>query len=123
MSTARQFIELSLKETGVLGVGQTPLAEDINDAFTLLHRMLSQWQKRRWIVPNLIDISAKGNGLKSNLIGPGQYYNMARPDKIQAAYFKQLNGGGSSNEVSYPLDPIWSYEDYSLVSLKNLTTW
>ncbi len=114
---------MALKETGVLGVGQTPLDEDINDGFTLLHRMLAQWQKRRWIIPNLIDVSAKGNGLKSNLIGPGQYYNTARPDEIQAAYFKQLNGGGANNLVSFPLDPIWSYEDYALVALKDLASW
>ncbi len=123
MSTARDFITLALKEAGVLGVGQTPLSEDIQDGFTLLHRMLAQWQKRRWLIPNLIEVVANGNSLKSNLIGPGQYYNSARPDKIQAAYFKQLVGGGGSNEVSYPLTPIYSYEDYSLISLKELNTW
>lgn len=113
-----------MKEAGVLGVGQSLLAEDINDGFILLNRMLAQWQKRRWLVPNLMDISAVANGAKSNLIGPGQYYNSARPDKIQAAYFKQIGGGGGgSNQVSYPLIPIWSYEDYSLITLKELATW
>lgn len=113
-----------MREAGVLGVGQTLLDQDINDGFILLNRMLSQWQKRRWLVPNLIDISALGNGQISNLIGPGQYYNSARPDKIQAAYFKQLNSNNLvNNDVSYPLRPIWSYEDYALIQLKNLTTW
>src|ERR1700761_5765142 len=93
MATARDFIILALKEAGVLGVGQTPLAEDINDCFVLLNRMLAQWQKRRWLVPNLIDVKAIGNSRISNLIGPGQYYNSPRPDKIQAAYFKQLVSG------------------------------
>lgn len=121
MATARDFITLALKEAGVTGIGQTPNAEDINDCFTLLHRMLAQWQKKRWIVPNLIDVYAAGNSQKSNLIGPGQYYNSARPDKIQAAYFKQLNSG--NNNVSYPLIPIWSYEDYSRIALKDLNSW
>lgn len=123
MATARDFVTLAMKEAGVLGVGQTLLAEDVNDGFTLLNMMLSEWQVSRWLVPSLYDISAPGNNNKSNLIGPGQYYNAARPDKIQAAYFKQLNGGGSSNEVSFPLIPIWSYEDYSLLALKNLNSW
>src|SRR6266496_6357822 len=114
---------MAMKEAGVLGLGQSLNAEDINDGFTLLNRMLAQWQKRRWLVPNLYDISAIGNGSKSNLIGPGQYYNAARPDKIQAAYFKQLNGGGGSSQVSYPLTPIWSYEDYSRIALKDLQSW
>jgi len=123
MATARDFITMAMKEAGVLGLGQSLNAEDINDGFTLLNRMLSQWQKRRWLVPNLYDVSAIGNGSKSNLIGPGQYYNAARPDKIQAAYFKQLNGGGGSSQVSYPLIPIWSYEDYSRIALKELQSW
>ena len=93
MTTARDFVTLALKEAGVVGVGQTPLPQDINDCFTLLQRMLAQWQKRRWIVPNLIDVYNVGNSARSNLIGPGQYYNSARPDKIQAAYFKQISGG------------------------------
>jgi hypothetical protein len=122
--TARDFITLAMKEAGVLGVGQTLLAEDLNDGFTLLNRMLAQWQRKRWLVPNLYEIQNLGNGNKSNLIGPGQYFNAARPDKIQAAYFKQLNGGGGLNNlVSFPLSQIWSWEDYALVQLKDLASW
>lgn len=123
MATAREFVTLAMKEAGVLGVGQTLLAEDVNDGFTLLNRMMKQWQVKRWLVPSLHEVSGIGNNAKSNLIGPGQYYNAIRPDKIQAAYFKQLNGGGSSNEVSFPLTPIWTYEDYSLIALKELNSW
>jgi len=123
LSTARDFITLALKEAGVVGVGQTPLAEDINDCFTLLHRMFAQWQKKRWIVPSLYEVVNVGNNLKSNPIGPGQYYNAARPDKIQAAYFKQLNGGDPGQLVSFPLVPIWSYEDYANIALKDLNAW
>lgn len=123
MATARDFVILALKEAGVLGVGQTPLAEDINDAFTLLNRMFAQWQKKRWLVPNLYEVVARGNNNKSNLIGPGQYYNAARPDKIQAAYFVQLTGNSQSDPVSFPLTPIWSYEDYARLSLKELNSW
>lgn len=123
MTTARDFITLCLREAGVTGVGQTPLTEDINDCFTLLTRMLNRWQKKRWLVPNLYEVFAAGNSQQFNLIGPGQYYNAFRPDKIQAAYFKQLNSGQVENEVSYPLIPIYSWEDYSLVALKALNTW
>lgn len=124
MTTAREVIELALQEAGVVGLGQTANSEDINKCFKLLHNMLAQWQKRRWMVPNLIDVYATGNSIKSNLIGPGQYYNAARPDKIQAAYFKQINVGQASNDVSYPLIPIWSYEDYAeKIQLKNLNSW
>ncbi len=124
MTTAREICELALTEAGVVGLGQTANPEDINKAFRLLHNMLAMWRKKRWIVPNLIDISAPGNSLISNRIGPGQYYNTARPDKIQAAYFKQLNSGDVANDVSYLLIPIWSYEDYAeKIQLKNLKSW
>lgn len=122
--TARDFITLCLREAGVTGVGQTPLSEDINDGFTILTRMLDRWQKKRWLVPNLYEVFAAGNSQKFNLIGPGQYYNAARPNLIQAAYFKQLNSGNTTeNDVSYPLRPITSWEDYSLIALKELNTW
>lgn len=121
MSTARDFVTLAMREAGVVGLGQTPSGPDINNCYTLLTRMLAQWAKRRWIVPNLIDVYARGNSLVSNAIGPGQYYNCQRPDKIQAAYFKQLNN--DQNNVSYPLRPIWSREDYSNIGLKNLNSW
>lgn len=122
MTTARDIITLALKEAGVLGVGQTALAEDMNDSFTLLTRMINQWQRRRWLIPSLTKVSAIGNNEKSNPIGPGQYYNAIRPDKVQSAYFVQLNTG-SQNPVSFPLIPLWSYEDYARVALKSLNSW
>lgn len=122
--TARDFITLCLKEAGVTGVGQTPLDEDINDCFTLLTRMLNRWQKKRWLVPNLYEVFAPGNGLKSNPVGPGQHFNASRPNNIQAAYFKQLNAGNvAADNVSYPLRQITSWEDYSRIALKELNTW
>ena len=117
-TTARDLVTLALKEAGVLGVGQTALAEDISDGFTLLRRMLAQWQKKRWLIPMLIDVKADGNDLVSNPIGVGEYWNTPRPDKLQAAYFVLKDS--EPNPVSYPLALIWSYEDYSKIALKEL---
>src|SRR6185369_2151395 len=122
MTTARDFLTLAFREAGVLGVGQSLLPEDYNDGLTYLNRMLAQWAKKRWIVPSLYPVSAVGNGAKSNLIGPGQYYNAQRPDKIQAAYFRQLNNN-LNNPVSFPLSPIWSWENYSNIALKEMRSW
>jgi hypothetical protein len=117
MTTARELINLAAKEAGILGVGQTLLAEDINDCFTLLTRMLAQWQKRRWLVPGLTQVSAIGNGLKSNKIGPGQYYNAIRPDKILAAYFLQTNTTGTP--VSYQLSTRMEMSTFGLFLVIN----
>lgn len=125
MPTASDIITQSLKAVGVLGVGQTPLAEDINDGLTSLRQMISQWQGRRWLVPSLVDIYAVGNNAISNTVGPGEYFDIAvRPDKIQAAYFRQNFSGGvpSPQSVDYPLKQIFSREDYSTITLKGLNS-
>ncbi len=121
MTTMRDIVTLALKEAGVLGLGQTANAEDINDGFTLLSRMLAAWQVKRWLVPGLTDIKCTSTGAQSYKVGPGQSFNCFRPDKILAAYFLQLNTGNSV-AVSYPLLPIWSYEDYARIALKNLNS-
>lgn len=121
MTTAREIVSFTLRGAGVSGLGQDPLSQDINDGFTLLVNMLAQWQVKRWLVPGLTDVSAVADGSISNKIGPGQFYNAAiRPDKILAAYFKQLNTGAPS--VSYKLRSISSYEDYAMIALKDLTS-
>ena len=118
--TARDVISLAYKEAGILAVGQTLLAEDVNDGLIYLRQMVAQWQRKRWLVPSLIDISTVGNGLISNPIGNGQFWNIPRPDKIQGGYVIQLNTG--STPVSLPLYPIFSYEDYIQLTIKNLNT-
>lgn len=120
MTTARDIVTFALREAGVVGSGQDPLPQDIDNGFTLFSRMLAQWQIKRWLVPGLTDIFATANGSVSNKIGPGQYYNAMRPDKILAAYFVQLNT--LNPVVSYPLRPIFSYQDYSKLSLKTLNS-
>lgn len=120
MTTARDIISLAMKEAGVLGVGQTLLAEDTNDGFTYFRRMVAQWQRNRWCVPSLTDIATIGNSLISNPIGSGRFWNYPRPDKIQGAYTVQQNTG--TTPVSLPLYPLFSYEDYIKVTLKTLNS-
>jgi hypothetical protein len=103
-----------------LGVGQTLLAEDTSDIFILLKRMVAQYQRKRWLVPSLVDISTVGNNAVSNPIGSGQFWNIPRPDKIQGGYVVQLNTG--STPISLPLYPIFSYEDYIQLAVKQLNT-
>jgi hypothetical protein len=119
-TTARDVITLALKQAGILGVGQTALAEDMNDSFTLLQQMVGQWNKQRWLVPALIDISTIGNGAKSNSIGPGQYWNVARPGQIKGAYIVQLNTG--QTPISLPCKLIFSYEEYIRIAVKGLNS-
>lgn len=120
--TARDFITLAMKEAGVLGVGQTLLAEDINDGFTYLQRMIKQWQNQRWMVNALQDISLTPPDLSpSQTIGRGGVWNIyPKPTRINAGYFFQKNTGRPP--VNLPLAPIMSYEDYARITLKDLVT-
>ena len=111
-ATVREICTLALKEAGVLGVGQTALAEDMNDAFTLFRRMVDAWQKQRWLVPNLTSVSFVLTGAKSYTIGPGGNFNYPlRPSQIKAGYIIQRNTGPTP--VSMPMRQIFSYEDYA----------
>ncbi len=120
MTTARDVISLALREAGILGVGQTAQSEDISDSFKLLKNMLSQWQKRRWLVPALTDISMPGNDEKSNTIGPNGYYQVQRPVDIKGGYLVQLGTG--QTPISLGLRKIFSYEDYIKISVKELNS-
>lgn len=119
--TARQILTLAFKEAGILGVGQSLLSEDIADGYTYLTRMMKAWQKKRWLVPALTTINALGNDAISNTIGlTGHFSYSVRPDKIQSAYFTQVNSG--SNPVSYPLLDLFSRENYDRIALKSLNS-
>lgn len=119
-TTPIEIITQALKKAGVLGVGQTPLAEDTNDAFSDLNDMMGQWQRKRWLIYHLVDYEHVGTGELFYTVGPGQQFDITpRPDKIESAFFRQLV---SSNpyQVDYPLSIIDAREDYNLISLKQL---
>lgn len=120
MTTARDICTDAIKESGALGVGQTALSEDINDAFTRLQRMVALWQQKRWLVPSLQSTSIQWNSARYNTVGIGGDINIVRPTDIKAAYTVQLNTG--STPVSLPLKKIFSYEDYSRIAVKDLNS-
>jgi len=119
IETPADLITLALKKAGVLGLGQTPNAEDTNDSFDELNMMLAQWNRKRWLVYHLIDVAKLSTGAMTYTVGPGMDFDTPRPDKIQSAYIVQQNVG--VNPPSFPLEIIESREDYSRITLKNLT--
>jgi hypothetical protein len=115
------IIKLALKQVGVLGVGQTALDEDFNDAFMHLNMMISQWARKRWLVWHLVNYSKVSTGALSYTVGPGGDFDIpSRPDRLEAAFVRQLNP--SSNQVDYPLRLIQSRETYNDISLKSLVS-
>lgn len=119
MTTPADIINLALKHSGVLGVGQTAQPEDTNDAFILLNFMISQWNRKRWLIYHLIDVAFTSTGAQSYTVGPGQQFNCARPDRLEAAFFRQIIPS-IPNQIDYPLEIIEARETYNKIALKNL---
>lgn len=112
----------ALKECGAVGVGQTPLAEDINDAWARLQWMLMQWERKRWLVYHLSDYSLVSTGAEYYTVGPGGQFdtgpNSMRPGRLSSCFVRQLQG--SQNSVDYWLEVLESKEDYNRITLKSL---
>ena len=119
-TTPQQLITLALKKIGVLAAGQTPLADDIADAFAELNLMLAEWNSQRWMVYHLITQSIASTGAQSYTIGPGADISVPlRPNNIESAFFRQNNITPLSPD--YPLQIVAAREDYNRLRLKSLT--
>lgn len=119
-ASALDIIKLALKDAGILGVGQTPLAEDANDALTTMNSMIAQWRRKRWLVYVLRTDSIVSTGATSYSVGPGGDIDIdPRPDKLESAFFRQTVQS-QPNQIDYPLEIIPSREVYNRIALKQL---
>lgn len=121
ITTANDIVALSLKDAGVVGVGQSALAEDVNDSFNILNMMLAQWRRKRYLIWQLVDTAFTSTGSLTYTVGSGGNFNIPRPDRLEAAYFRQVIPS-VPNQVDYPLKLIQSKEDYSRIPLKTLVS-
>jgi hypothetical protein len=122
MPTGTDICTQALVNSGVLGVGNPPAADQITRALALLNNMLAVWSSKRWLNYAELDFTVTVTGAQSYTIGPGQTINVAsRPDRIEYGFVRLLNSGASL-PVDYPLRQIMSREDYSRVALKTLQT-
>ena len=142
MTTARDIIDFALRDAGVLGVGQTASAEDINGGLRRLNMMLGQWNAQRFLVFRLMDAWCQSTGAINYMVGPGGDIEMpVRPARIEGAFFRQggstpqefaLDGSiadGSDvlapaitggNIIDWPLTLMESREEYNAIALKGL---
>jgi len=122
-TTLGDICTAALKECGAVGVGQTPLADDINDAWARLQWMLMQWERKRWLVYHLVNLSHVSTGAQSYSVGPGGDFDTGspsvRPGKLASAFARQLQVG--PNQVDYKLEILQSREDYDWITLKQLS--
>lgn len=126
VTTPADIIRLVLKDTGVIGVGQTASAEDTNDCFDTLNIMIGEWASKRWLIYQLLDYSIVSTGAMTYTIGPGGNIDtgsMQRPDRLEDGnFFRQIITASSPNQIDYPLRLLNSREDYNRIGLKQLQT-
>lgn len=119
MTTPADIIQLAFRNSGILSLGQTLYAEDMYNALGLCNMMLSQWQRKRWLAWHLVTTAKTSTGATSYTVGALGDFNIARPDRIEAAFLRQLN---VTPAVDYPLQLIEAREDYNRITLKTLTS-
>jgi hypothetical protein len=122
MKTAGDIITDAFKKAGILGVGQSLDADDMQGGLDNLTDLVAQWQRKRWMVWHLVDTGLVSQGLQSYTVAPGGDFNMMRPDKLEYAYFRQVLTSPNL-PVDYPLTILTAYEDYADIALKTLKSW
>ena len=85
--------------------------------------MLQQWERKRWLVYHLLDLSVVSTGALSYTVGPGGQINTGvssvRPARLESAFLRQLQNS-QPNQVDYPLELLPAREDYNKIALKSL---
>lgn len=127
-------ISYAMRVAGILGVGQTALAQDTSDAALALTLMMTQWRQKRWLVFRLnTGIVPLVVGKMSYTVGPqpttgpapdfvtdGQF----RPANIQSCYLRQNVGSGpNSYPIDFPMEIMGSRQQYDQIRLKFLQSW
>lgn len=70
---------------------------------------------------HLLDIAKVSTGALSYTVGIGGDFNTPRPDRLEAAFFRQIVPS-QPNQIDYPLALIESRETYNNIALKSLST-
>jgi hypothetical protein len=123
MTTVNDLLSLALIDSGILGVGQIATAEDIQNALIRVNYMIGQWNRKRWLIYNLTDVSVVTTGGESYTVGTGQQFNTPRPDRLEDGCFLRQIATGNTQQIDYPLQLLPSHEDYNRIRLKTMGTW
>ncbi len=123
MTTVSDFLTLALIDAGITGQGQIATAEDIQNALTRTNYMLAQWNRKRWLIYNLTDVSVVTTGSETYSIGPAQDFNTPRPDRLEDGCFLRQLAQSGVQQIDYPLQLLPSHEDYNRIRLKTMGTW
>lgn len=132
-TTVADLVNLAIEDSGAFAAPGTPGSvpgsqqgpgraisfQVTMDVLWRLNMMVAQWNRRRWLIYNLVDTAATCTGALSYTVGPAQQFNIARPDQIEMAYIRQLVPTNPT-PIDWPLELITSHEDYARIAIKTL---
>lgn len=117
MSTVRDLIKASLRLIGASATGETPSADEQQDAFSSLNRMLDRWSTEGLNIYAITreEFSLTG-GTGSYTIGSSGTFNTSRPVEIVAATIELQS---STPTVETPVEIISAIE-WAEITVKDL---
>lgn len=121
--TAGDLINQALKRSGAIGAGQTAEAEMITSGLDSLNQLIAIWNRKRWLLWSLLDISCVSTGATSYTVGtdPSNDFVTPRFDALEAAYVRLLPVN-NNQPYDTPLTIIEAHEDYASLRLKEMTS-
>lgn len=113
--TARELCTTILERLGVIAVGETPSADDINTVFDDVNDLLDSWSNDKLLLyAENFETFALVGSQASYTVGPSANFDTVRPLEIQRAWI-------TINSVDYPLTPM-NNEQYSNIGMKAITS-
>jgi len=114
MTTAHDIIKAAFRIGGITVKGETPDAEEIQDALDALNDLIYSISNDSLNIYGRTEESfALSSGQSSYTIGPGGDFNTSRPTDIISAYVRL-------GTVDYPIQTI-SAEFYTQISVKSIS--
>lgn len=113
MTTVSTIVTQALRDAGVVASGETPTADESDDALQLFAQMIGQWQVDKIMVPGQQTVSVNASGSQTYTIGPSATINTPLPVAVDAAFYRL-------NDVDYPVHVLTSWEDYESITLKSI---
>lgn len=115
MATVRDLIKGSMRLIGAIATGETPSAEELQDALTVLNSMVDSWSLERL---NIYAIAREEftliPGQQSYTMGPSGNFNTTRPLKIEKAL---LQDQSSNPKLELPIQ-ILNLDEWASIAVK-----
>ncbi len=119
MATVRDLIKGSLRLIGAIASGETPTADEEQDALLALNDMVENWNLEGLMVYTINrEEFALVPGQQSYTMGVGGNFNTNRPLRIDQAYMKILNTGPSTE---LPIDLVTD-DEWAAITVKSTTS-